>query len=333
MAMTARPYEGLNSVSRLFGSEAEPSFFDADKMEEYWGGHWGVNSEYGKLKVVYMHRPGDELTIMKPEHYDAERDALIGPEYSYYWRGKDAPDIPKAQAQHDYFTDVLRSYGVEVVYTKDNPITLRKTVNTRDVAAAVPGGVIIMRLAPHMRRGEELLATKVLGARGVPILHTITGTGVLEGGGVLMMDSHHVAVAQSHRCTDAGIIQLKSVLEPMDIEVIPIPVGGYAIHIDSLVSFIGPKMALINTEKLPYFFIERLQKMGYKLIEVAPDEGWAINNIVIEPGVMCMIEGYPKTQAKLEAEGIKVIPIPWDENIKSGGGLHCGTCPLMREYV
>ena len=109
MAMTARPYEGLNSVSRLFGAESEPSFFDADKMEEYWGGHWGVNSEYGKLKVVYMHRPGDELTTMKPEHYDAQRDALIGPEYCYYWRGKEAPNIPKAQAQHDYFTDVLRS--------------------------------------------------------------------------------------------------------------------------------------------------------------------------------------------------------------------------------
>lgn len=161
MAMTARPYEGLNSVSRLFGAESEPSFFDADKMEEYWGGHWGVNSEYGKLKVVYMHRPGDELTTMKPEHYDAQRDALIGPEYCYYWRGKEAPNIPKAQAQHDYFTDVLRSYGVEVVYTKNNPITLRKTVNTKRCSRhAVPGGVIIMRLAPHMRRGEELLATK-----------------------------------------------------------------------------------------------------------------------------------------------------------------------------
>ena len=73
--------------------------------------------------------------------------------------------------------------------------------------------------------------------------------------------------------------------------------------------------------------------MGYKLIEVEPDEGWAINCFVLEPGVLCMIEGYPKTKAKLEAEGIKVIPIPWDENIRSGGGLHCGTCPLMREYV
>lgn len=333
MAMVARPYEGLNSVSRLFSAEIEPSFFDVAKMEEYWGAHWGVNSEYGKLKAVYMHRPGEELTTMTTKDYDSERDALIGENYSYYWRGHEAPNIEKAQAQHDYFADVIRSYGAEVVYTKDNPIYLRKTVNTRDVAAAVPGGMIIMRLAPHMRRGEELVATRTLGGRGVPILHTITGTGIMEGGGVLVMDSHHVAVAHSHRCTQEGIDQLKMVLNPMDIEVIPIPVGGYAIHIDSLVSFIGPKMALINTEKLPYFFIGRLQKMGYKLIEVEPDEGWAINCFVLEPGVLCMIEGYPKTKAKLEAEGIKVIPIPWDENIRSGGGLHCGTCPLMREYV
>lgn len=333
MAVIARPYEGFNSVSRLFGSEIEPSFFDATKMEEYWGAHWGVNSEYGKLKMVYMHRPGDELKTMTTADYDPARDALIGKDYCYYWRGSEAPNIEKAQAQHDYFTDVLRSYGVEILYTKDNPTYLRKTVNTRDVACAVPGGMIIMRLGPHMRRGEEALATKMLGGHGIPILHTITGNGILEGGGVMMMDPHHCAVAQSHRCTDAGIIQLKSVLEPMDIEVIPVPVGGYAIHIDSLVSFIGERLALVNTEKLPYFFIERMQKMGFKMIEVEPDEGWAINLIVVEPGVICMIDGFPKTKAKLEAEGFKVIPIPWDENIRSGGGLHCGTCPVMREYV
>ncbi len=330
---TARPYEGLNSVSRLFSSEIEPPFTDAEKMESYWGGQWGINSEYGKLKAVYMHRPGDELTTMTTDDYDPERDALIGKDYCYYWRGKDAPDIAKAQVQHDYFADVLRSYGVEVVYTKDNPKTLRKTVNTRDAAAAIPGGMVIMRLGPHMRRGEEQLATKIIGGRGIPILHTITGNGILEGGGVMMMDSTHIAVAQSHRCTDAGIEQLRLLVEPMGIEVIPIPVGGFAIHIDSLVSFIGPKTALINTEKLPYFFIERLMNEGYKLIEVEPDEGWAINLLVVEPGIICMIDGFPKTKAKLEAEGFKVIPIPWDENIKSGGGLHCGTCPLMREYV
>ena len=93
MAMVARPYEGLNSVSRLFSAEIEPSFFDAAKMEEYWGAHWGVNSEYGKLKAVYMHRPGEELTTMTTKDYDSERDALIGENYSYYWRGHEAPNI------------------------------------------------------------------------------------------------------------------------------------------------------------------------------------------------------------------------------------------------
>lgn len=87
-------------------------------MEEYWGAHWGVNSEYGKLKAVYMHRPGEELTTMTTKDYDSERDALIGENYSYYWRGHEAPNIEKAQAQHDYFADVIRSYGAEVVYTR-----------------------------------------------------------------------------------------------------------------------------------------------------------------------------------------------------------------------
>lgn len=333
MVIGDTPYEGKDSLSERFGPEEQPPFHDLEKLEEYWGAPWGVNSEIGKLRVVYMHRPGDELKTMKKEHYVPEVDALIGPGESYYWKGAEAPDLVKAQAQHDYFTDTLRGHGVKVVYSIDNPVTLRKTVNTRDVAAAIPGGMLIMRTAPHMRRGEERVATRTLGSLGVPIIRTITGTGTLEGGGFMMLDPKHAAVAQSWRCNDEAIRQVKEILDPMGIELIVVPVTGYGVHIDGMISVVGDHKALVNTNMMPYSFIRKLKDMKYDLIEVAPNEGWAINSIVIEPGLLCMIDGFPRTVEKLGKEGIQVIPIPWDENIKSGGGPHCGTCPLMRDYI
>lgn len=56
-----------------------------------------------------------------------------------------------------------------------------KAMYTRDPLISVPGGVIIGRLAPLMRRGEERSITQTVGGLGVPILRTITGTGLLEG--------------------------------------------------------------------------------------------------------------------------------------------------------
>ena len=327
------PACGKGSLIEYIVAEPEPEFLDPERMVRCWGARWGANSEYGKLKVVYMHRPGKELLTMRKEDYMEEYDALIEPNRSYYWAGKDIPNLEKAQEQHDYFTDVLRSHGVEVVYSVDNPDHLRKTVNTRDVAAAVPGGMMVLRPAPYMRHGEELVATRTLGMRGVPILTTIHGTGMLEGGGFMMLDPEHAVVTHSCRCNGEAIAQVRALLEPMGIEVIEVAVPGYEIHIDGMLSIVGEKTALVNSTLLPYTFITKLQSLGYKLLEVPEGESWAINNLVIEPGLVCMIDGLNASKKLLEQQGIEVISLPWDENIKSGGGPHCGTCPLMREYV
>lgn len=327
------PACGKGSLIELFEGVCEPAFDDPVEQTKVWGGHWGANSEYGKLKVVYMHRPDTELLTMGSEDYRPEYDALIGPGLSYYWAGSEIPNLKKVQEQHDYFADVLKSYGVEIVYSVDNPDTLRKTVNTRDVAAAVPGGMMVLRPAPVMRHGEEVVAARTFGKRGVPILTTIHGKGMLEGGGFIMLDSEHAVVTESCRCNREAINQVKALLEPMGIEVIVVEVPGYEIHIDGMLSIIDKKTALVNSTLLPYTFICKLQSLGYKLIEIPKGESWAINNIAVEPGVICMIEGLDRSKKLLEENGIKVIPIPWDENIKSGGGPHCGTCPLMREYV
>lgn len=62
-----------------------------------------ITSEIGTLKTVMVHRPGAELENLTPEYLT---ELLFD----------DIPYLDVAQKEHDAFTDLLRSRGVEVLY-------------------------------------------------------------------------------------------------------------------------------------------------------------------------------------------------------------------------
>lgn len=62
-----------------------------------------ITSEIGTLKTVLVHRPGAELENLTPTYL---KDLLFD----------DIPYLKVAQSEHDAFTDILRSRGVEVLY-------------------------------------------------------------------------------------------------------------------------------------------------------------------------------------------------------------------------
>lgn len=67
---------------------------------------FGSNSEVGTLRAVILHRPGPELQRLTPRNNDALLfDGL--------------PWVAKAQREHDAFTELLRSRGVEVLLLAD----------------------------------------------------------------------------------------------------------------------------------------------------------------------------------------------------------------------
>lgn len=65
-----------------------------------------INSEIGRLKQVLLHRPGEELLNLMPEHLDR---LLFD----------DIPYLRLAREEHDQFAQVLTQQGVEVVYLED----------------------------------------------------------------------------------------------------------------------------------------------------------------------------------------------------------------------
>ena len=65
-----------------------------------------VNSEIGRLKVVLVHEPGEELHNLTPEKLD---DLLFD----------DIPWLPLAKKEHQAFVETFRKAGVKVVYLVD----------------------------------------------------------------------------------------------------------------------------------------------------------------------------------------------------------------------
>ena len=101
---------------------ATPSFSDEGMQERVWGRRWGARTDVGTLKMVLLHRPGDEIDVMvNGGHYDPEIEAIIDDDEQWYFRSDKAPSLAKMQAEHDAFADLLRANGVEVVYMGGGP--------------------------------------------------------------------------------------------------------------------------------------------------------------------------------------------------------------------
>jgi arginine deiminase len=65
-----------------------------------------VDSEIGRLRTVMVHRPGIAISRLTP----ASKDELLFDDVLW---------LERAQEEHDQFTDILRSRGVEVLYFDD----------------------------------------------------------------------------------------------------------------------------------------------------------------------------------------------------------------------
>ena len=101
----------------------------------------GVYSEVGKLRKVLVHRPGLCLERLTPQNRD---------EFLY----DDVVSVERAQAQHDDFTDALRSRGVEVYYLQQllaETLAISEDARHHIVDRAVSSYTVGLSLVPDLR--------------------------------------------------------------------------------------------------------------------------------------------------------------------------------------
>ncbi len=324
-----------NATIKLFGSEPEPAFEDRGRLAALWGRDWGCDNDVGQIRAVLMHRPGAEFEVIDPSKRIEETGSFGDLDAGWYWQSETIPPLAELQAQHDALADLLRAEGAEVIYLEGVGKGRFKSVYTRDSSFAVKGGAIVARLAPRMRHGEELPVTRALAKIGMPVLRTLHGTAMAEGGSFAWLNGKTAVIGRGIRVNDEGIAQIAEVLRYQGVELIVVDLRGYDIHIDGHFLMVDVDLALIWPRGLPHSFLERLEKLGIRTVEMtAEDNGWIVNGLAVRPGRVLMPEGVSaRTRDTLESHGVEIVTLPYDKVQLNGGGIHCSTCPLVRDSV
>ncbi len=309
---------------------AEPPFEDQQALRATWGKEWGAWDEVGPLREVVVRAPGEEFAAFDPERWDEASQALVDEE-RYFWTDRRPPDLARLREQHHGLVTALRAEGIVVHEADALPARLSKAIYVRDPIVALPGGAMVGRLAARMRRGEEPHVSRMLAELGVPILHTVAGVGIVEGGSVMRLRPHVFAFGTSIRCNEEGAQQLADVVRPLGVELLRVPLGGYTIHLDERMALVDVDKALVDAPGLPHWFLQRLRELGYELLHADPAEGWAVNLLTVRPGRVLISDECPRTSALLTRRGVEVVPIAYDEVHRNGGGIHCSTNELLRD--
>ena len=315
-----------------------PAFESPEMQERVWGRRWGVYNDVGTLRTVLVHRPGDEIGIMTADRYDPAIEALIDDEAQWYWRGDRAPDLAKMQAEHDAMTAALRAEGVDVVPVGGSP-TDPKAMFTRDNGVVVQGGVIVCRMGPvgarpgTGRRGEEAFVSGAVAGLGMPILRTIHGSGLFEGGSFAHLNETTAVCGLSYRQNEEAARQIEEVLAVQGIRLLRLPLAGHALHIDGQLVMVDHDLALINIERTPYWFLDAVRELKIRVVEVHhADNPRVVNCLALRPGkVLLAVNNGDGTAERLVDHGVEVVGIDYAECQQNGGGIHCSTLPLVRD--
>jgi dimethylargininase len=286
-------------------------------------GSFGSQSMVAPLKKVLVRRPDTSFAVtdLQKWHYTA------------------APDLKTAQQEHDNFVDILKKEGVEVLYHAALMPEHADAIFVHDPVLVTSKGAIILRMGKVLRRGEEDAIQAALDKLGIPTLYKLHGDATAEGGDTLWLDETTLAIGRGFRTNDEGIRQIKEAVAPLGVTVmvvdLPYDQGPEAcLHLQSLISLVDHKIALVYKKFLPVFFVNYLEKNGFALIEVPEKEYMTMgpNVLSIAPKICLTIEGNPETKRRLEAAGCTVYTYTGNEiSLKAEGGATCLTRPLLRQ--
>jgi dimethylargininase len=225
-------------------------------------------------------------------------------------------DFERACAQHAQYEDALRSLGLKVVSLEAEP-DLPDSVFVEDVALVLDECAIMLNPGAASRRPEVASVEEAL-APYRDIFH-IRPPGTVDGGDILTVD-RTVYVGISGRSTEDAIEQLKAILEPRHYEVRAVHVTR-CLHLKSAATQVSEDTLLINPEWVPEDDFP-----GMDFIEVDSSEPYAANAVLVD-GTIVHPSSFPKTQAKLQAAGFRMIIVDADELAKAEGAVTC--CSLI----
>lgn len=256
------------------------------------------------------------------------------------WHYAALPDLKNAEAEHDAFVKILTDNGATVVYhTTDPKLPLADSIYVHDPALLTDKGAVILQMGKQLRNGEESELEKTFTSLGIPILGRFRDNATAEGGDMLWLDQNLLAVGRGYRTNAEGIKQLREILAPIGVTVFELHLPYFwgpeaCLHLQSVISLVGKKKALVYLPLCPVPLIQYLNENGFTLIEAPQNEfevTQATNVLCLGEGKVLALENNPVTKKRMEEAGIQVFTYQGNEiSLKTEGGATCLTRPLLR---
>jgi N-dimethylarginine dimethylaminohydrolase len=278
---------------------------------------FGTQSMIDPLKVVLVRRPDTSFSVDDPE----------------MWGYPARPDLSKAQMEHDEFVAILTAAGVKVVYHDEVLCNLADAIFVRDPAVIMSEGAIIFQMAKKLRLPEADGIRSCLGKLGIPILHQFSGDVFIDGGDLVWIDKHTLAIGQGTRTGKSGFSSLAAILHKYGIRVVPVPLSG-TLHLASVCCIVDHNIAVVQSSYLDGSFLDFLRGRGFRLIDLleAEDATLGMSILTVSPGKCVILESNPMVTQALVSAGCEVTTYIGNEiSLKGGGGALCLTLPILRE--
>jgi dimethylargininase len=226
-------------------------------------------------------------------------------------------DVARAALEHAAYEALLAQLGIEVRALPPEPM-LPDAVFVEDAAIVLDEIAVIARSGAASRRPEAISVAAAL-ARHRPVFH-IQAPATLDGGDVLIASGRRIYVGLSSRTTRTAVEQLATLLAPYGYTVIPVSFRG-CLHLKSGVTQLSDELLLVNPE-----WVDPATFAHHRCLEVDPDEPHAANALGLPTGVIHPA-GYVRTRQRLEAAGLRVLPLVMTELAKAEAGVTC--CSLV----
>jgi arginine deiminase len=294
------------------------------QLREELGYLWvgcGVDSEWGPLKSVLLHRPGREVDAVAAD----PRGSLM----------LEVPDPTALQVQHDALAQRFRADGVAVHYVDPPVLPPPNQLFAADLMVMTPEGAILGRPASLIRAGEERWVARALADLGVPILRSVRGAGTFEGADLMWLTPKAALLARGLRTNAEGAAQVAATLREMGVEVLQTDLPPGTMHLMGQLRIMDSDLALAWQGRLPVDAVEVLEALGFAVHFIPHEEearrGFALNAVTLGPRRILMPAGNPVSQAFFEELEVECVTVEVSELGKAAGSIGCLTGVLERE--
>ncbi len=227
-------------------------------------------------------------------------------------------DLEIARSQHREYIEALKSLGCdcEVIELPAEP-DLPDSVFVEDTALILPEVAVITRPGADSRKPETDSISQVLAS--FKRLLYLQEPATLDGGDVLVVGKK-IFVGLSTRSNQEAIDQLNALLGEYGYSVTGVRLHD-CLHLKTAVSRLDDNTLLINKSWLDTYHFQ-----NYRLIEVHPNEPFAANCLPVGDSVIYPTT-FPKTCARLQEAGYKLLTVDVSELAKAEGAVTC--CSLI----